>query len=287
MSKGFPRRFFALAALAAVLVTAGLGCGRKEAVPDDGPVEQWTDFTSSRFRVSFKHPASWRATAGQTEDDSLEGATGFVFLSGIDGRPPSVVEAVLSETTGQRMPYGTKPVVVSTRVDGQEGRLVMPSSDQPAEMRGRAMLMLKYPKPVPFSTESYHYLAVYADKDHIQRIMRTLRFLEAGEAARGAVAGAVTIGPLCPVDEVGKPCAASPEAYAARKIVVYLADGATKVKEGDIDAKGLYRVELNAGTYVVDINHAGLDRSEDVPRTVTIEAGRTTLLDIAIDTGIR
>ena len=286
MIRSSAQRLSAFAVLAAVLLTLGFGC-RQKSEPVDGPIEQWTAYTSSRFRATFKHPSSWLATAGQREDDSLSGATGFVFLSAVGRDKPTVAEAVLSETRHLLKPYGTNPIVVPTRVDGQEGRLVLPSSDQPAEMKNQAMLMIVYPKPLKFSTETYSYLAVYADKDHIQKIARTLRFLEPKEQAKGAVAGSVTLGPTCPIDAIGRPCVASKESYASRKIIVYLEDGKTEIKQADIDSKGLYRVELNSGTYVIDINHAGIDRSSDVPRKVAIEAGRTALLDIKIDTGIR
>jgi len=48
-----------------------------------------------------------------------------------------------------------------------------------------------------------------------------------------------------------------------------------------------YRVALEPGVYMVDINHTGVDSSGDVPATVEISSGTTFKLDIDIDTGIR
>ncbi len=111
----------------------------------------------------------------------------------------------------------------------------------------------------------------------------------AGELrASGFLKGTVTIGPLCPVE----PCTISPEqlaaVYAARKVIVYTPDRTVVVKELSLDQNnGGYSAELEAGQYIVDINHIGIDRSPDVPKTVTIGPGQTVTLDIAIDTGLR
>ena len=48
-----------------------------------------------------------------------------------------------------------------------------------------------------------------------------------------------------------------------------------------------YSFVLKPGTYVVDIRNQGIDRSQELPKTVTIREGETIRLDISIDTGIR
>jgi hypothetical protein len=79
----------------------------------------------------------------------------------------------------------------------------------------------------------------------------------------------------------------APEAYAAREVVIYKRDGKTEVARVKIDANGNYRAELLVGTYVVDINHAGMDEAVDLPEEIDITNQGITTLDIDIDTGIR
>jgi len=79
----------------------------------------------------------------------------------------------------------------------------------------------------------------------------------------------------------------APEVYSSRQIVVYAQDGQTEVARAQIDGRGNYRVTLAAATYVVDINHAGIDVAKELPKTVRIAGGETTCLDADIDTGIR
>ena len=102
----------------------------------------------------------------------------------------------------------------------------------------------------------------------------------------GTLTGNVTIGPLCPVE----PCTVIPDrltaAYAARTIVVSIQGGAV-IAEAVPDPNTGYSFILKPGTYVVDIKHQGIDRSPELPKTVTIRAGETIRLDIAIDTGIQ
>lgn len=105
--------------------------------------------------------------------------------------------------------------------------------------------------------------------------------------ATGILEGKLTIGPLCPVE----PCSVSDEqkqqAYAARKIQIFAPDGKTLVKEITADYKTeSYRTELAAGRYLLNVTNAGLPGSFS-PREVIIAAGKTTVLDLDIDTGIR
>ena len=104
----------------------------------------------------------------------------------------------------------------------------------------------------------------------------------------GVLLGHVTIGPLVPVVREGEPePTPAPEVYAIRQMVIYAEDGRTEVTRVQIDAQGNYRVTLPVGTYVVDINHVGIDRGIDLPATVKIESQEVTRLDVEIDTGIR
>ena len=104
----------------------------------------------------------------------------------------------------------------------------------------------------------------------------------------GTLHGQVSIGPLVPVVREGEPePTAAPEVYAARKVVIYEADGGEEVIQVEIDANGTYSVTLPIGTYVVDINRAGIDSASGLPRQIELRAGESVLLDIEVDTGIR
>ena len=107
-------------------------------------------------------------------------------------------------------------------------------------------------------------------------------------AATGTLQGHVNIGPLQPVVRVDEPTpVVPPEAYAARQIVIYAADGQTEIARIQIGPDGNYDVALPPGTYVIDLTRSGIDTSKNLPAKVQIEAGQTKTLDVEIDTGIR
>ncbi len=104
----------------------------------------------------------------------------------------------------------------------------------------------------------------------------------------GILRGHVTIRPIQPVVQPGDdPEDVPPEVYDARKIMVYDMSGKELIEQVDIGHNGNYSVELATGTYLIDINHLGIDHSDEVPTKVEIQANGTIQLDIDIDTGIR
>jgi heat shock protein HslJ len=107
------------------------------------------------------------------------------------------------------------------------------------------------------------------------------------EKNSGILQGIVTIGPITPVERPGEKPPIPPEVYEARKIMVYDKAGKKLIQQVDIAYEGRYVVHLKPGTYTIDINHIGVDSSDDVPQQVEIQLGITTRLDIDIDTGIR
>jgi hypothetical protein len=104
--------------------------------------------------------------------------------------------------------------------------------------------------------------------------------------ANGVLEGKVSIGPITSVQQ-STPVPTPPEVYAARKILVYDSRQSKLLYTVSLDDNGNYRIELEPGTYVVDINHVGIDRSSEVPKTIEIEPGITVVLNISIDTGLR
>jgi hypothetical protein len=104
----------------------------------------------------------------------------------------------------------------------------------------------------------------------------------------GTLRGHVTIGPLVPVMREGEPTPTpNPAVFEERKVVVHPMDGRIGVIEVDIRPDGTYQVQLAAGTYIIDINHLGIDSAAGLPAEIEVLPGETTVLDIDIDTGIR
>ncbi|UCG54120.1 MAG: hypothetical protein JSV32_05840 [Dehalococcoidia bacterium] len=109
---------------------------------------------------------------------------------------------------------------------------------------------------------------------------------------KGLLQGKVNIGPISPVEQPGQTTTLRCDVYAARKILIYDKIGNKLLMQVDIECNSeenytRYRVELEPGSYMVDINRIGVDSSSDVPKQIEILSGITVRLDIDIDTGIR
>jgi hypothetical protein len=104
----------------------------------------------------------------------------------------------------------------------------------------------------------------------------------------GRLSGTVMIGPNCPGPSTTADCPTPPDAYAARKILVYNAAKTTLLHTVDIDSRGLYTILLVPATYVIDLKtSSAADRTSELPANVTIEANATNVVNVNIDTGIR
>jgi hypothetical protein len=97
----------------------------------------------------------------------------------------------------------------------------------------------------------------------------------------------VKIGPICPVERADNPCPTPPSAYAARKILVMDEQGTKELFSVDIDAQGLYVIDLVPARYLINLKRAGIDRTSDLPKVVEIHANSVTTLNVTIDTGLR
>jgi len=104
--------------------------------------------------------------------------------------------------------------------------------------------------------------------------------------------GAVTIGPISPVEIAGENPTVPPEVFSSRYLIIYDESGKKLVREVyftqiDQGTTGYYTAQIAPGTYVVDINHAGMDRAANLPQKITVAADETVTIDVHIDTGIR
>jgi len=105
---------------------------------------------------------------------------------------------------------------------------------------------------------------------------------------KGILGGTVSVGPLCPVERIDRPCSVPPEAYTSRGVVVFASDGVTVVDRRRISADGTFQFILSSGEYIIDLEKTGFgNNSKDVPARITVIPGQTTKIHIDIDTGIR
>jgi hypothetical protein len=95
------------------------------------------------------------------------------------------------------------------------------------------------------------------------------------------VEGSVTIGPMCPVVQIGKPCPNKP--YQA---VLSIRSSTGWVLKLQTDSQGSFHEALGPGEYVLHPESAGvMPHAADIP--FTVRSHQFTRLDVIYDSGIR
>lgn len=142
--------------------------------PTPDPLAHWVTYASPAYNVTLRYPAAWSKDPRYDlpNQERYLGPDGFFQVSAASAA--SLDAAANSEANHALHPYGTHPTITSLRVAGQEARLILPSSDQPGEMAGQAALIVLSPKPITLGSETYPYLVLWADQDHIKTIESTL-----------------------------------------------------------------------------------------------------------------
>lgn len=129
------------------------------------------EFTSETFDVNFQYPASWQ----RVNDERYEGSEGFFQLSALFGTGP--MDAIChDEAFHQLMPYGSAPKIINSPNPYAQSCTIIPSIDQPSDMKGQVAFIAKYPVPIMIDGLTYNYLILLADKSHIKDISSTVLF---------------------------------------------------------------------------------------------------------------
>jgi hypothetical protein len=104
----------------------------------------------------------------------------------------------------------------------------------------------------------------------------------------GTVEGVVSVGPSQPVCHVGESCTVNMTGYSL--IFTKSCSGLCPAlsRSATLDADGRYSISLPSGTYAVTLNSCPwLGCEAAFPRTVSVDVGQVTSLNITVDTGIR
>ena len=108
--------------------------------------------------------------------------------------------------------------------------------------------------------------------------------LAASSTAQG-VGGAVSAGPVCPVERPGDPSCA-PRMVDGAALLIQGKDG-TEVARFTTDGSGLFRIPLDAGDYMLAPQPVEGLMGTAAPMPFTVGQGAETWLDVPYDTGIR
>ena len=140
---------------------------------------QWTVMVSPGLGVTVSYPDDWSIILGSKKSEStthrLSGESGFFQLRSLDAG--SIEEAVDILLSNEMQLFGSQPVVEVLQVQGQDARLIVPSTDQPPGREGETAMIIRFPKPVYVCDPYCRYFVLWSDVGHIREIAMKIRFI--------------------------------------------------------------------------------------------------------------
>jgi hypothetical protein len=133
-------------------------------------------YSNQEYHVSLQYPSTWTANNAYTRA-RYEGDSGFFQISAFGGNGWTIDQVAESDANHKLKPYGTTPSIVKSDIHGLDARLIKPSDDQPKEEKEMAELVIKYPQPIQIDSNTYYYFILWADKNHIEQIAETIKFI--------------------------------------------------------------------------------------------------------------
>ena len=145
-------------------------------LPNDTPAAEdgWATYTNTTYGVTFRYPAAWQPVPG--EDTSYQGEDGFFMLAAVGGEGLTIDQVADSDAHHKLQPYGSAPTIEILQAPGRSARLILPSADQPADMKGQAGLIVAPPQPVVIDGQTYDYIELWADQGHIRDLGASMTF---------------------------------------------------------------------------------------------------------------
>jgi len=145
---------------------------------DDGQraydISTWKEYSNAKYKITFKYPSDWKVNKEFTE--RYDGKDGFFQVASISNPILSIDKIAEEEGHHIAQPYGSNPKINKLKIQGLETRLILPSEDQPKELKGQSAIIVQYPKPVKIGSLTYNYFILWADKEHIEEIGKTIKF---------------------------------------------------------------------------------------------------------------
>ncbi len=132
-----------------------------------------SNYTNDAYKIRLVYPYRW----SKIDSRRYEGIDGFFQVSLIQDNI-SMEEICRIEAYNKHKLYGSSPVISETAIAGRQCLIIMPSCDQPHEMRGQSALITKYCNPIKMDGETYGFLLLLTDSKHMKDISGSLEFLD-------------------------------------------------------------------------------------------------------------
>ncbi|MDF2531251.1 MAG: hypothetical protein K0Q65_832 [Clostridia bacterium] len=128
-------------------------------------------YVNKTYKISLEYPPLW----AKVNSLHYAGIDGFFRIS-VFKSDKTLADICKAEAYHRLNPYGSNPDIIITTAAELKAYLVIPSADQPKEMKKQAALILKYPKVVEVDNNTYSHLILWTDLAHLNDIKSSLTY---------------------------------------------------------------------------------------------------------------
>lgn len=125
-------------------------------------------YKNLQYKIELKYPYDWYLD--DKTSDRYTGENGF-FQVGLIQSNNDIDTVTNMDAYHITKPYGNKPIITKYTIKDYEARVIMPSDNN------QASIIIKYKKPVIIDQTIYQYLIIWADKEHIMNIIKTINII--------------------------------------------------------------------------------------------------------------
>ena len=131
--------------------------------------KSWNKYINTTYNLSFMYPSLWV----KTDELHYAGIDGYFRISVL--KTDKTLEDICKIEAYHRLqPYGSNPSIVFDTAAGLAACIVVPSADQPTDMKRQTALIIKYPKDIEIGNQTYNHLILWTDMDHLNDIKNSL-----------------------------------------------------------------------------------------------------------------
>lgn len=129
----------------------------------------WNKYINKSYNITFLYPTRW----AKVNALCYEGVDGFFRISVIKS-DKALEDICRAEAYHKLKPYGSNPTIVNTNAANCDACLVIPSQDQPMEMKKQAALVIKYPQDMEIDNKMYSHIIIWANLEQIYDIKNNI-----------------------------------------------------------------------------------------------------------------
>jgi TolB protein len=131
--------------------------------------KSWTKYINNTYNLSLMYPPLW----AKMNDLHYAGIDGYFRISKIK-EDKTLKEISKTEAYHSLQPYGSRPEIVFDTLSGLDVCLVLPSADQPTDMKKQAALIIKCSSTLEIENQAFNYIILYSDIEHLNTIKNSL-----------------------------------------------------------------------------------------------------------------